>query len=166
MKIHSHNQVSATNPVRATQPQAKKSESRDLASGASVHPADAQKAGAPAGDGHARLDAFSKKIEKRFEGALAKADLTPRQRQALEQERDRFQSMIARFEAAYLDGAEAGKLDAAQGMQKLLQSFSKSVTHILSGGEPTSTPDDPTSVNSTATNPGAGRGRGGIDLVG
>lgn len=166
MKIHSHTPVSGTKPVNAVQPQAKKSDPRELAFGAGVPVAGGKPDGAPTADGHARLEAFSKKIEKRFEGALAKEDLSPRQRQALEKERDRFHSMMARFEAAFLDGAEGPKGDAMQGMQKLLQSFGKSVGHIMAGGEHTATTDAPKSTPAATNVRAGGRGREGIDLVG
>jgi hypothetical protein len=90
--------------------------------------------GTPAAQAHPRLEAFAKRIETRFESALASRDLTPRQRAALEQERDRFHALLNRFQSAYLDGEHKGGRAAVQGMNKLLEQFSGTVNHILSGG--------------------------------
>ncbi len=141
MKIHSQSQVNAAKPVSAVPAPVKKNDPREVAFGTGVPTGKPEDA--PAAGGHARLDAFAQKIEKRFENALASKDLTPRQQQALEKERDRFHSMIARFEAAYMDGAEGAKMDKAEGMQKLLENFGKSVGHIVSGGSPDVADDAP-----------------------
>ena len=164
MSISSHNAVSGIRPVNAAQPLAKRTDPREAAPGAGVPADKGQPEVAPKAEGHARLDAFSKKIESRFENALNSQKLSPRQREALEQERDRFQSLIARFESAYLDGAEGPRKDATEGIQKLLQNFSKSVNHIVSGGVLTK-PDDGTAVPTAGTSTTSGA-RGKIDLVG
>lgn len=166
MKIHSHIPVSGTKPVNATQPLVKKGDARDVSFGAGVPTPEGKPADAPAGTGHARLDAFTQKVEKRFENALQSKDLSPRQQQALEKERDRFHSMVARFEAAYMDGTDSAKMNKADGLEKLLQSFGKSVSHILSGGEPTGTPGDHGTTQPAVKPQGGGRGRDGVDLVG
>lgn len=163
MKIHSQSPVSAAKPVSAVPAPIKKNDPREVAFGTGVptgKPDDA-----PATGGHARLDAFAQKIEKRFENALASKDLTPRQQQALEKERDRFHSMIARFEAAYMDGADSAKMDKAEGLQKLMASFTKSVNHILAGGADV-VENAPKVPYPTAADLGTGRTRGGIDTVG
>lgn len=164
MSISSHNAVSGIRPVNAAQSLAKRTDPREAAPGAGVPADKGQPQPAPTAEGHARLDAFSKKIEGRFEHALNSQKLSPRQREALEQERDRFQSLLARFESAYLDGAEGPRKDAALGIQKLLQNFSKSVNHIVAGGVATK-PDDgtPTTAASTSSTTNV---RGKIDLVG
>ncbi len=74
--------------------------------------------------------------------------------------------MVARFEAAYMDGADSAKMNKAEGLQKLLASFSKSVNHIVSGGDPKVADDAPKNVYPTAVALGTGRARGGIDTVG
>jgi hypothetical protein len=162
MSISSQNSVSGIRPVTAVQPFAKRVESREATFGAGVPTTNAgDHTVPPANDGHARLDAFSKRIESRFEQAIQSQNLSPRQTAALQQERDRFQSLLSRFEAAYLGGAEGPRADAADGIQRLLANFSKSVNHILTGGESNETPIDPIDP-STAQN----GGRGSIDLVG
>ena len=102
----------------------------------------------------------------RFENALASQDLTPRQQQALEKERDRFHSLFSRYEAAYMDGADSAKMDKLEGMQKLLANFSKSVNHIVSGGEPAPTTDTSTAKSAQPQGRVAARGPDGVDLVG
>lgn len=152
MKIHSHNPVSASRPVNAPQPAARKADAREAGSAS------------PTPNGHARLDAFASKVEKRLENALSNESLSPRQKAALEKERDDFHSLLARFESAYMDGAEGAKMDKADGMQKLLAHFSKSINHILAGGTPDAPKGTPTPIDPTGTTHGAGRGS--IDLVG
>jgi hypothetical protein len=83
---------------------------------------------------HPRLEAFAQKIEARFENALASQSLSARQREALEGQREEFHALIARFEAAYLDGDHASLRSTIDGMQKLLDHFGVRVSHILSGG--------------------------------
>jgi hypothetical protein len=162
MSISSQNSVSGIRPVAAAQPFAKRVESREVTFGAGVPTTNTgDLAVPPANDGHTRLDAFSKRIESRFEHAIQSQNLTPRQSAALQQERDRFQSLLSRFEAAYLGGAEGPRADAADGIQRLLANFSKSVNHILGGGESDETPiqpNDPSTVQSS--------GRGSVDLIG
>lgn len=162
MSISSQNGVSGVRPVNAAQSLPKRTDPRETNFGAGV-PADLGKPeAAPAQEGHARLDAFSKKLETRFEGALKNENLSVRQREALQQERDRFHSLIARFESAYLDGAEGSKKNAADGIKKLVESFSKSVNHIVAGGEIPTPTDGSGSTTGTTNN----AGRGHIDLVG
>jgi len=162
MSISSQNSVSGIRPVTAAQPFAKRAESREATFGAGVPTTNTgDSAVPPANEGHARLDAFSKQVESRFEHAINSRDLTPRQSAALQQERDRFHSLLSRFEAAYLDGAEGPRADAADGIQRLLANFSKSVNHILTGGESDETPIQP-NAPSTAHN----SGRGSVDLIG
>ncbi|MBL8863764.1 MAG: hypothetical protein JNK02_17375 [Planctomycetes bacterium] len=165
MKIHGHNPVSGAKPVNPIQSAARQGLAREK-SPAAAGPARAE---APAQEptGHARLDAFAGKLAQRFEAALSAQDLSPRQRLALEEQRDAFRSMISRFQDAYLSGAEAGKKDAAEGMQKLLAQFGKNVSHILAGG--TTTGPGPTTPGTTDSSviPAAGGGRtGGLDVVG
>lgn len=166
MSISSHNAVSGIRPVNAAQSLSKRTDPREAAFGAGVPVDKGQPQAAPTAEGNARLEAFSKKIESRFESALNSEKLSPRQREALEQERDRFHSLLARFESAYLDGAEGPRKDAADGIHKLLQNFSKSVNHIVSGGVVTK-PDDGTPTPTAATSASTTfSGRGKIDLVG
>ena len=167
MNIQRHTPVSATNPAQAVQAPVKKADPREVVATANDVSAKTPVEKAPTSPGHPRLEAFSKKIEARFENALSAEGLSPRQQQALEKERDRFHSMIARFEAAYMDGAESGKMDKSNGMQKLLADFAKTVNHIVAGGEsgvPTDKKvmDAPTAMSHRAAKPG----RDGINVVG
>lgn len=155
MKIHSHNSVPASKPVQAAQSAPRKNDAREAVPAAAVPTGNGETPSAPS---QTRLDAYAQKIEKRFDSALASNALSPRQQQALEQERDRFHSMIARFEAAYMESPESAKMDKAAGMQKLLDSFGKSVSHILSGGEVAA---QAAPTTNTAQRPG----RGGIDTT-
>ncbi len=143
MKIHSQSSVNASKPVSAVPAPTKKNDAREVAFGTGVPTPTGSNEVEPAAGGHARLDAFTQKVEKRFEHALQAKDLSPRQQQALEKERDRFHSMVARFEAAYMDGADSAKMNKAEGLEKLMQSFTKSVNHIVSGGEPEVAKDAP-----------------------
>jgi hypothetical protein len=147
MKIHANNPVSGVKPASTNSP--------------STGSADSKKS-----SGFARLEAYASKIEKRFESALSSKGLSTRQRDALEKERDRFQSLLSRFESAYLDSADPSKKkEAAAGMQKLLANFGKSVTHILKGGETTGAEPAPrTTQPNTALN--GARRSGRVDVVG
>jgi len=166
MKIHSHNAVNAPQPISPVHAPAKRNDPREVAFGAGVATPTGKPTDEPGGSGHARLDAFVEKLENRFNSALKSSDLSPRQQQALENERDRFHSMIARFEAAYLDGAESAKMDKAEGLSKLLEKFSKSVNHIVSGGDVQAPKDSPRMIDPAPVADGASRARGGIDTLG
>jgi hypothetical protein len=148
MKIHSHTPVNATKPIQTVASTPKRTDAKsDAPFGAGVPSAGGEQPTSPNAGATTRLEAFSQKIEKRFEQAFSSKDLSPRQQQALETERDRFHSMLARYESAYLDTREGPKLGQAEGMQKLLANFGKSIAHILSGGEASNdaqAPDAPT----------------------
>ncbi|MDZ4830621.1 MAG: hypothetical protein SGJ09_10555 [Phycisphaerae bacterium] len=166
MNIQRHNPVSATKPVQAIQAPVKKADSREVVSSATADVTKPTVENPPASAGHSRLEAFGKKIESRFENAMSSNNLSPRQQEALENERDRLHSMLARFEAAYMDGSEGGKMDTSGGMQKLLAEFAKNVNHIVGGtgaGAPT---DKRVELPTTLTQRGSGSNRGGIDIVG
>jgi len=166
MNIQRHNSVTNPKPVQAVQAPVKRADAREVASNANDTAVPPKVDAQPADSSASRLEAFSKKIEGRFESALSSNTLTPRQQEALEKERDRFHSMLARFESTYMDGAESGKMDKADGMQKLLANFAKSVNHIVAGtnaGEPT---DTRVATPTDITRRGSGSNRGGIDIVG
>jgi|GEM_PF-5015678 len=166
MNIQRHNPVSATKPVQAIQAPVKKADSREVVSSATADVTKPTVENPSASTGHSRLEAFGKKIEARFDNAMSSNNLSPRQHEALEKERDRFHSMLARFEAAYMDGAESGKMDKASGMQKLLAEFAKNVNHIV-GGNGAGTPTDKgVEVPTALTQRGEGSSRRGIDIVG
>lgn len=166
MNIQRHNPVSAAKPVQAVQAPVKKADAREVASSANEPATPPKVESKPSETNGSRLEAFSKKIEGRFESALSSNNLTPRQQQALEKERDRFHSMLARFEAAYMDGAEGAKMDKNEGMQKLLANFAKSVNHIVAGNDAGQPADAGVVAPTNIAQRGSGANRGGIDIVG
>ncbi len=165
MKIPSTNHAAGYKPAVPVHGAARKSETPQTTPVADARAANAAVPSTPAASGNPRLEAFAKKIEARFQNAIATNNLTPRQHEALQAEHDRFQTMLSRFQNAYLNGQESAGMDPAQGMQKLLEHFGKSVTHILSGGTPAAPEGTPASGTGT---PGgdAANTRGRIDTLG
>jgi hypothetical protein len=151
-------------PVIPAQP-VLKNEAAKAAFGAGVRETDTATPGEPSDPTHPRLDALAQRIETRFKALLESSDLTPRQREALETQFSRFESMMNRFEAAYMDGRTPGA-GAQQGMQRLLDRFSSSVNHILAGGDAPRDSSAGTALGSVAK-PSDVRGKNGrLDTIG
>lgn len=144
MKITSTTQVAGQKPANLVQNLAKKNESANVAFGAGVRDPAAAAEGMPTSQAHPRLEAFADKIKNRFESALKSDQLTDRQRNALTKEFEKFESMLGRFEKAFLDGSESTSRATMQGMEKLLGKFGSNVNHILGGAKDKDMPNPST----------------------
>jgi len=163
MNISSISNGAGPKPVIPAQP-VLRSEAAKAAFGAGVRETDTATPGTPSDPSHPRLDAFTQRIEARFKAVLESDNLSPRQREALETQYEKFQSMLNRFEAAYMDGRTPGA-GAQQGMQRLLDRFSSSVNHILAGGD--APPDVPSTTTASVVKLSDVRGKNGrLDTLG
>ena len=151
-------------PVIPAQP-VLKNEAAKAVFGAGVRETDAAVPGQPSDPTHPRLDALAERIETRFKALLESNDLSPRQREALETQFSRFESMMNRFEAAYMDGRTPGE-GAQQGMQRLLDRFANSVNHILAGGDAPRDPSARTAVGPIAKTSDVRGKNGRLDTLG
>lgn len=164
MNISSISNGAGQKPVITAQP-VLRSEAAKAAFGAGVRETDATTP-ASSDPANPRLDAFAQRIESRFKAVLESESLSPRQREALEGQYEKFQSMLNRFEAAYLDGRRTPGEGAQQGMQRLLDRFSNSVNHILAGGDAPKDPSGGSTPGSVARPIGIDGNHGRIDKVG
>lgn len=144
MKITSTTQVAGQKPASLVQNLAKKNESANVAFGAGVRDPAATSEGMPTAEAHPRLEAFAEKIKNRFESALKSESLTDRQRNALTKELEKLESMVGRFEKAFLNGSESTSRASMQGMEKLLGKFGSNVNHILGGSKDKDMPNPST----------------------
>jgi hypothetical protein len=164
MNISSISNGTGPKPVIPAHP-VLRNEAAKAAFGAGVRDTDTTTPGQPSDPSHARLEAFTQRVEARFKAVLESSDLSPRQREALEAQYGKFQSMVSRFEDAYMDGRTPGE-GAQQGMQRLLDRFSNSVNHILAGGDaPRDTPST-TSLGSVAKTAELRGKNGRLDTLG
>jgi hypothetical protein len=107
-------------------------------------PAEPMGTDAATNDLNPRLAAYAAKIENRFDQAMSKMDLSPRQQGALEKAKEQFGALIERFDAAYFDGSEAPGKSAKDGLNALMAHFSGMVNHIANHGKaPTQDVPDP-----------------------
>ncbi len=164
MNISSISNGAGPKPVIPAQP-VLRSEAAKAAFGAGVSETGASTPGAPTDPTHPRLDAFAQRIEARLKAVLESDGLSPRQREALQTQFEKFQSMMNRFEAAYLDGRTPGE-GAQQGMQRLLDRFSSSVNHILAGGDAPRDTSGGTSLGSVAKTSDMRGKNGRLDTLG
>lgn len=144
MKITSTTHVAGQKPASLVQNLAKKNESANVAFGAGVRDPAATSEGMPTAQAHPRLEAFAEKIKNRFESALKSESLTDRQRNALTKEFEKFESMLGRFEKAFLNGSESTSRASIQGMEKLLGKFGSNVNHILGSSKDKDMPNPST----------------------